>query len=150
MTVGIFKIAFLGILGIFAWQDKKELSVSKKFLFLAGVLAILGRSLVESRVVSLLEWGWSLLPGVLLLGLGWLSQWQIGFGDGVIILVMGLWLGFQETVVVLLIGMFLCSIFCGGLVFFRKVGRKTKIPFVPFLWIACLIGMGIRSGRGLG
>ena len=140
MAAGIFRIAFLGGLGIAAWQDQKELSVSKKFLFLLGILAILERSLAENRQVTLLEWGLSLLPGVLLLGLGWLSHWQIGIGDGVMILVIGLWLGLRETIAILLMGMFFCSIFCVVLVLLRKVGRKTEIPFIPFLWIACLIG----------
>ena len=139
-VAGVFETVFLGVLGILAWQDRKEMSVSKKFLFLAGIFAVLGRSLVVNREIALQEWGLSILPGLLLLGIGWLSRWQIGSGDGVVILVMGLWLGCRKTFIILLLGMFLCSIFCGALVVFRKAGRKTEVPFVPFLWIACLMG----------
>lgn len=140
MIAGIFETVFLGFLGIAAWQDKRCMSISKKFLFIAGVAAILVRIFLGNRQDGLLEWGLSLLPGVLLLGLGWLSHWQIGIGDGAVILIMGIWLGYIETFAILLMGMFLCSLFCGGLLLFRKAGRKTEIPFVPFLLIAWLIG----------
>lgn len=140
MAAGIWKVVFLGVLSIAAWQDKKELSISRTFLIWSGIFAVLGRILTADRAISLLEWGLSLLPGIIFIGLGWLSKWQIGIGDGVIILIMGLWLGIRETVAVLLMGMFLCSIVCGGLLLVRKVGRKTKVPFVPFLWAAYLIG----------
>ncbi len=140
MAAGIWKVVFLGVLSIAAWQDKKELSISRTFLIWSGIFAVLGRILTADRAISLLEWGLSLLPGIIFIGLGWLSKWQIGIGDGVIILIMGLWLGIRETVAVLLMGMFLCSIVCGGLLLVRKAGRKTKVPFVPFLWAAYLIG----------
>lgn len=140
MAEELFKWFFFGVLSIAAWQDKRELSINKRFLFLSGVLAVLGRNLVTDKSITLLEWGLSLLPGIVLLGLGWLSHWQIGAGDGMIILVMGIWLGIWETFAVVFMGMFLCSIFCGGLLLFRKVGRKTKVPFIPFLWIAYLMG----------
>ncbi len=140
MAAGIWKVVFLGVLSIAAWQDKKELSISRTFLIWSGIFAVLGRILTADRAISLLEWGLSLLPGIILIGLGWLSKWQIGIGDGIIILIMGLWLGIRETVAVLLMGMFLCSIVCGGLLLLRKAGRKTKVPFVPFLWAAYLIG----------
>ncbi len=137
MAAEIFETVFLGVLGILAWQDKKEMSVSKKILFLTGIFAILGRSLIGK--IALQEWGFSLLPGLVLLVIGWLSGWQIGIGDGAVILVTGLWLGSRKTFIILLLGVFLCSIFCGGLVVFRKAGRKTEVPFVPFLWAACFI-----------
>lgn len=140
MAAGIWKVVFLGVLSIAAWQDKKELSISRTFLIWSGIFAVLGRILTADRAISLLEWGLSLLPGIIFIGLGWLSKWQIGIGDGIIILIMGLWLGIRETVAVLLMGMFLCSIVCGGLLLARKAGRKTKVPFVPFLWVAYLIG----------
>lgn len=138
---GAFEAAFLGVLGIAAWQDRKSLSISGKFLFAAGILAVLGRILVEDRGQdTAAEWGLSLLPGLFLLLAGRLSRWQIGAGDGAVILIMGLWLGFEKTIVVLTMGLFLCSIFCGGLVLLKKAGRKTEIPFIPFLLAACLIG----------
>lgn len=139
-AAGVFETAFLGVLGIAAWQDKKSLSISRKFLFVAGVVAIFGRHLLADEHNTVAEWGLSILPGVFLLLSGWLSGWQIGAGDGVIVLVMGLWLGFAKTLVVLLTGMLFCSIFCGVLVFFKRAERRTEIPFVPFLLAACLIG----------
>lgn len=145
-AISVFETIFWGFLGIAAWQDKKSMSISKKFLLTAGIFAVLGRYFLKEQV-TLLEWGLSILPGMILLGLGWLSRWQIGMGDVAVILIMGLWLGCEKTFVVLVLGMFLCSVFCGGLVLFRKAGRKTEVPFVPFLLVACLIG---RYGRLLG
>lgn len=139
-AAGVFETAFLGVLGIAAWQDKKSLSISRKFLLTVGIIAILGRSLLADEQNIVAEWGFSILPGVFLLIAGWLSRWQIGAGDGVIVLVMGLWLGFAKTLIVLLMGMFFCSVFCGVMLFFKRAERRTEIPFVPFLLAACLIG----------
>ena len=75
MAAEIFETVFLGVLGILAWQDKKEMSVSKKILFLTGIFAILGRSLIGK--IALQEWGFSLLPGLVLLVIGWLSGWRL-------------------------------------------------------------------------
>lgn len=136
---GAFELVCLGFLGIAAWQDKKTLSISKKFLIIAGIFAVFGRYLVD-RQATWLEWGLSILPGMIFLGFGWLSRWQIGMGDVAVVFVMGVWLGYEKTFAVVLVGMLLCSVFCGGLLLFRKVKRKAEVPFIPFLWIACLVG----------
>lgn len=138
-AAGVFETVCLGFLGIAAWQDKRSLSISKRFLFFTGIFAVLGRCLVD-RQATWVEWGLSVLPGMIFWGFGWLSRWQIGMGDVAVVLVMGIWLGYEKTFVIVFVGMFLCSIFCGGLVLFRKAGRKTEVPFVPFLLIGYLIG----------
>jgi len=143
-AIEMFETAFLGVLGIAAWQDKKSFSVSRTFLLITGFFALAGRWLLAGSQSTIGEWLFSLLPGVIVFLFGWLSGGQIGAGDGAIVLVMGLWLGYEKTIAILLLAMLLCGIFCGVLLVFKKVGRRTEIPFIPFLLIAYLIGRMIE------
>lgn len=79
----------------------------------------------------------SILPGTALLLLCWISNGAIGPADGLIVLALGIWIGFWELLGVLSGAFFLSFFVAGFLFFFRKKTRAETIPFIPFL----LIGM---------
>lgn len=79
----------------------------------------------------------SILPGTALLLLCWISNGAIGPADGLIVLALGIWIGFWELLGVLSGAFFLSFFVAGFLFFFRKKKRAETIPFIPFL----LIGM---------
>ena len=57
----------------------------------------------------------------------------IGIGDGLLLAVTGILLGFWENMELFLTGLFFCALFSAVvLVIFRK-GRGYRVPFVPFL-----------------
>ena len=74
-----------------------------------------------------------LLPGFGLLLLAFATKKGIGIGDGLMLMVLGLFEGGALAWKVLLWGLFLQSIFAIILLVLRKAGRNTKIPFIPFL-----------------
>ena len=61
----------------------------------------------------------SVLPGTALLLLCWISNGAIGLADGLIVLALGIWIGFWELLGVLFV--------------FHKKNRTETIPFIPFL-----------------
>lgn len=79
---------------------------------------------------------WDLLPGSVLLFIGFLSKEAIGYGDGMCVLALGLWTGGWFTLVVVCIGIMLAGIWGAACVIKKK---KEPIPFVPFL----LLGMEV-------
>lgn len=68
----------------------------------------------------------------------------MGFGDvklaGVLGLVLG-WLGWGELVVGGFLGFLLGALIGGGLMLVRKAGRKSKIPFGPFMLLGALLAI---------
>jgi leader peptidase (prepilin peptidase)/N-methyltransferase len=68
----------------------------------------------------------------------------MGFGDvklaGVLGLALG-WLGWGELVVGGFLGFLLGALIGGGLMLVRKAGRKSKIPFGPFMLLGALLAI---------
>jgi leader peptidase (prepilin peptidase)/N-methyltransferase len=68
----------------------------------------------------------------------------MGFGDvklaGVLGLVLG-WLGWGELVVGGFLGFLLGAVLGGVLMVARRAGRKTKIPFGPFMLLGALLAI---------
>lgn len=76
--------------------------------------------------------------GVFLLGISIASHGELGFGDGLIICVTGLFLGFERNLAILLIGLMLSSFFSILLIICGK-GLKKEYPFIPFLMLSYML-----------
>ena len=132
VTVGIF-LAFMG------WEDlrSKTVAVWKILLFLAGSLictAVKTKGIPKEMwnvVTSLIPGG---LPGLLLLVLGRVSGWAVGSADGIIVLILGTYLGLWQTLSVLSGAFLLAVLTAGFLMAVQKKDRKYEMPFVPFLF----------------
>lgn len=120
-------------------QDIKEKKISIILLTAGGVLLsalflLTGGIAVTSRLSGL-------LLGLLLLAVGRLFKDQIGAGDGAIICITGICLGFAKNLNLMLLGLSLAAILSLFLLIFKKAGRKDTIPFVPFLLFSYLGGI---------
>lgn len=83
----------------------------------------------------------SVLPGTALLLLCWISNGAIGLADGLIVLALGIWIGFWELLGVLS-GAFFLSFFVAGFLFcFHKKNRTETIPFIPFLLVGMFLNL---------
>lgn len=118
-------------LGCIAGEDirTKRISVNKLLLF--GSLAVL--YLVVGNLLIIEELICRMIPGLSLLLLSKLTKESIGYGDGVSVLILGLWTSgfFCFRMVCLGIGM---TGFVAGYKF--VIRSKTEIPLVPFLLAA--------------
>ena len=81
----------------------------------------------------------SLLPGVLILLLSFITREGIGYGDGLVALFLGPALGLKCTGTGLILAFFASSVFSAVLLFTKRAGRNHRIPFVPFM----TLGMGV-------
>ncbi len=127
-------------LGILAGMDVRKRQIS---LVLTGVLFLAGvgwQIMVEHALW--LECLLSLLPGAGFLLLGYVSREQVGYGDGLLLLTVGIWLGLGQTFGIVTLGLVLCSVLCGVLLMRKKMRRQDSVPLVPFL----LLGFVGRCG----
>ena len=73
----------------------------------------------------------SLLPGMLLLLLGRITSQAVGYGDGWVILILGLFLAPAELLGILGLASALAGIWALYLVVRKR--KDQEIPFLPFL-----------------
>lgn len=73
------------------------------------------------------------IPGAVLLGLGYISGEKIGYGDGWLMLALGMWLPMESLLYMLWLGLLFCAVF--SVLFGRK-----ELPLVPFLTAAYVVG----------
>ena len=79
--------------------------------------------------------------GLLLLGAAFVSRQKVGYGDGLVFMVCGLYLGFWENFSLLFMSLVLCAL--GGL-FLMLIGKIKKgqtLPFIPFVMAAFACAM---------
>ncbi len=84
-----------------------------------------------------------LIPGTVFLMIAFMTKQAVGYGDGMIIILLGLSLGLIQCVSVVFTGLVLSSAVSVYILIFTRGNRQTRLPFVPFLllaWGAKLIG----------
>lgn len=93
--------------------------------------------------------GWqecrALLPGAIMLAVAYATG-KAGPADGIILMLLGVLMGYEDCVAVSLGGLFLIALFSAVLLTLRRVKKDTRIPFVPFLAVSWLIVVCGRWG----
>ena len=135
-------------LGISAVEDirKREIPVKLSVFFAVlglGIQAWFGKM----EAVHILA---GATVGIALLGVSLLSREALGYGDGITVAVLGIYIGFAANVEVVLLAFFLSGVVSGILLLARKRSRKESIPFVPFLLAAHIMLFVNRMGEVIG
>lgn len=81
--------------------------------------------------------GFILGTGVMLLSK--LTKGKIGAGDGMVLCVTGLGLGFWGNMELFALALTIAAVFSIGLLILRLVNRKHSIPFIPFLFVSYIL-----------
>lgn len=88
---------------------------------------------------------WNVAGGMLIGGLAWgfscLSAERLGKGDALVLLCMGVYLGFAALLAVLMQALLLASAVAVYLLLIRKKTAQSAIPFVPFLAVGFMFFM---------
>ena len=132
VTIGI--VLYLVVLSIIDIRHRKVPTIML-YLFIVAMT-------VEAVVLGNGIWLLAMLGGVigaLFLVISKLTKEAIGYGDSLLILGLGISLGFWRVFSLLLIAFFLGAIYSIGLLSIRKAKRKTTFPFIPFISISYVI-----------
>lgn len=123
----------LGSMPVLLWLsllDKKHLEIKKSVLFVAAaVLLVAGGA---GNVALSLRLGGGAL-GILLLFFCRFSKEAMGMADGLLIFVCGVAFGLYEAAALCFFAALYAGIFSAVLLIAHKAGRKSRIPFLPFL-----------------
>ncbi len=71
---------------------------------------------------------------------------EVGLADGLLIVSTGMILKGERLIMAIGLAMILAGLFAGVLLVIRKAGRKSRIPFVPFLTVGIVISILFLSG----
>lgn len=72
-------------------------------------------------------------PGTVLSILGVTAKGKIGRGDGDMVFILGLFLGWELCMAVLCTACLFAAVFAGGGLAMGKLKKSSRIPFAPFL-----------------
>ncbi|MCL2050567.1 MAG: prepilin peptidase [Lachnospiraceae bacterium] len=138
MVSNFMILIFLFLSTLFDIKSKK---IPLQLIIIFG-LTIIGISLQYGRFNS-----WEILvrimPGIFLLLISFVTKEAIGYGDGIVILLIGLGMDIQVMVSFIMIAFLLSAIVSIIILIKKKGDRQTRLPFMPFLltaWCVCLIG----------
>lgn len=118
-------LAMLGIEDI----RKKQVSVVPTLLLAAAgmVLSIISGDWNSWKVIL------RFLPGGITFLIAWMTRESIGYGDALVLLCIGCFLPGVQMINLCMAAFTLSGLFALFLLLVRKKGRKTQVPFVPFL-----------------
>ncbi len=127
------QICVLSFLGINSYFDIRKGEISLRVAAAYMILGVFYLFLHRQRMPLFLA---GVLPGLLLLCIGKVSGGALGLGDGLIVLVAGLYMGIWKTLEFITVAVLLAAVWAGILMFGKKRGGKASFPFVPFLLAA--------------
>lgn len=75
-----------------------------------------------------------MLPGIFLLLIGKITGEKIGYGDGWLLMILGIYMGFAKVFLIFCIALFISMFVSGIFLIFQRLQWNSKIPFAPFLF----------------
>lgn len=124
----------------------QDLMLKKISLWIVGMAAIgIGICLPLIGFAGLGARIGGLMVGIAFILLSKITQGKVGIGDGIILCVTGIVLGFWMNLELLAVALFIAAMISIILLIFRLATRKTSIPFVPFIFTAYIILMILQG-----
>lgn len=114
---------------------KREIPV---WFCIVGAILVLGIQMFKADM-ALGEMTAGIMIGISLLIISKITA-QIGAGDGIVFIITGLGLGFWNNFWLLWEGLLLMAAVSLLLLLFQKINWKSKLPFLPFVLGAYIIG----------
>lgn len=133
--IGMLEIIKIVVLGVFLLiegiRDLQKHKVSMITVMIAGILGVIFQfGIIQENGLKIIG---GILIGIVLLLLAKMTREKIGYGDGWIFVVTGIYMGFRNNMYLLLLSLFWASLVSICLLVFKKVNKKTELPFVSFV-----------------
>lgn len=134
---GIVNLLLAAIMIICAVVDIKKKEIPVWIFVVLGVTALTGS--ICGGGYGLYKMAAGVIPGILLLGLARITEQSIGYGDGIILAEIGCMTGAGICTIILAGALALAGIFSMGMLIVKRVDKRYRIPFIPFLTTVYII-----------
>lgn len=132
----LIKIVLLIWLFLCSWQDLRRQEINL-LLIGVGFIFLFILSLIEGELY-LWERAIGVSLGMILILLNKITRGQIGLGDGLILSVTGITMGYYINSILLIYSLFIAAIFSILYMSIKKVDKKKTIPYIPFVFIVSI------------
>ncbi len=139
MKEGILAI-WLIIQGVIDWKFKK---IPVGLSILGAGIGLAFCVLQDREMGNLLV---ACLPGVILLFFSKITKEVLGYGDGMVFLVMGFYLSIEKVISIGLLSFVMAGIAALILLVFFHKGRSYRMPFLPYLSSVYVFDFLLREG----
>ena len=117
-------------------QDIQKKKLSPLLCITFGILGILYISFFDGWDFTILL---SLIPGAFFILLSFISRGQVGLGDGIALIILGLFLNIEGIICTTVTALLASSLFAFLMLLIKKKGRRYSFPFIPFLLFGDII-----------
>ncbi len=131
-------VLFLAVCSV---QDIKEKKLSVRMLVGFSILFFISSFFPEN--ILLQQRACNMLPGAIALLIAFLTREQIGYGDGVCMLILGNIVSYGMLLSATMGGLILLCGCSAVLLVRKKAAWETTLPFLPFLMIGMVIQMAM-------
>ncbi len=128
----------LGMLGIESFQDIKKHRIGVWLICAFGICGAICHMLHQKGEYQSLLGGMAIGLAMILVSVA--TQGKVGLGDGMVLFVTGIFLGFRKNLVLFTMSQALASVYALFLLVVRKKDRNHEFAYLPFLLIS-YVGM---------
>ena len=137
-------VILLGLLILCSIQDLRTKKIGLWILILGG--GILCAMIPFQNSIALYDRIGGMAVGVTVILISLATGGKIGMGDGLLLCISGLGLGFWSNLELFALALFLAATVSIGLMIARLADRKKSIPFVPFMLIGYIFIVASNLG----
>ena len=131
------KVMVLGLLGLCSLEDVKHKHLTIIYILMFGIGGVVLH--LFAPVCSIYSILCGMLLGVAMIVISAITRGSVGMGDGILLVVTGVYLGGYENLELFMTGLLLSALWSLGLLVFKKKKRKDEIAFVPFLLLSYFV-----------
>lgn len=128
------RVAVVGMLAICAAEDIRKKQIHLNLILAFGIVGVVFHMLWQMQTIENVLFGMGVGGALLLLSV--LTRGKIGIGDGILLVVTGIYLGLEQNLELLVCSLFICAVYALFLLAMRKRSRKDTVAFVPFVLIS--------------
>ncbi len=129
-------LAGLSVIALIDWKKQKI------YLPMVIVIGCVGLGIhIFLMDMTIADIFWGVLPGAIMLLLGYFTEERIGYGDGFTFIMTGIYLGGRNNLTLLVISSVLAGFYALILLIIRKKNRQDRIAYVPFVLLGYIILM---------
>ncbi len=128
------KMLVLRLLSLCSFEDVKYRRLTVIYIFMFGIAGVILH--MFAPVCSIYSILWGMLLGLVLILISAATRGSLGMGDGILLVVTGVYLGGYGNLQLFLYGLLLSALCSLGLLVLKRKKRKDEIAFVPFLLLS--------------
>ena len=122
--------AALIFLAAAAYEDYKTEKISIILILTGAAISIAAAVINKDNIMQIL---YGILTGNAILLIGYASREAVGYGDGLIFIITGIFLGWMNNII-LIAGSLLLAAVCSIILMALRIKKQTdRIAFVPFI-----------------